>query len=68
MPEDFTVDEAYFFEEISNPDEDRMLYAISSSAGVKGFLIDTCGVYMDNISQEMMEKLQSKPVITPSKN
>jgi len=59
MPEDFTVDESYYFEEIETPDADRMLYAISLSQGVKGFLIDTCNVYMDNISPEMMEKLNS---------
>jgi len=59
IPEHFTVEESYYFEEISNPNEDRMLYAISLSQGAKGFLIDTCGVYMDNISHEMLEKLQA---------
>jgi hypothetical protein len=58
MPENFTVDESYYFEEIENPDADRMLYAISLSQNVKGFLIDTCNVYSDNISHEMMQKLQ----------
>ena len=58
MPENFTVDESYYFEEIENPDADRMLYAISLSQDVKGFLIDACNVYSDNISHEMMQKLQ----------
>jgi len=58
MPEDFTVDESYYFEEIFNPDANRMLYAISLSKGGKGFLIDSCNVYMDNISHDMIEKLQ----------
>ena len=57
-PVDFTVDESYYFQEISNPDADRMLYAISLSQGAKGVLIDTCGVYADNISPEMMQKLK----------
>jgi hypothetical protein len=57
MPEDITVDESFYFQEILNPDADRMLYAISLVEGVKGFLIDTCTVYMDNISHEMMRKL-----------
>lgn len=37
MPEDFMVDESYYFEEIVNPDTDRMLYAISLSQEKKGF-------------------------------
>lgn len=57
MPEDFTVDETYYFEELFNPDADRILYAISLSQGTKGFLVDTCNVYTDNISPEMTEKL-----------
>lgn len=58
MPEDFTVDKYYYFEDILNPDAERMLYAISVTQGRKGFLIDACSVYADNISQEMMEKLK----------
>jgi len=58
MPENFTVDDSYYFGEVENPDADRVLYAISLSQNVKGFLIDTCNVYMDNISHEMMEKLR----------
>src|SRR5438045_7869151 len=59
MPEHFNIDESYYFVEIETPDEERMLYAISLSQGLKGFLIDTCNVYLDNISPEMMEKLKS---------
>jgi hypothetical protein len=57
-PEDFTVDESYYLQETTQPDEDRMLYAISLSRGRKGFLVDTCGVYADNISAEMIKKLK----------
>jgi hypothetical protein len=60
VSENFNVDEPYYFEEIETPDADRMLYAISLSQGVKGFLIDTCNVYMENTSPEMMEKIKSK--------
>src|SRR5687767_3106939 len=56
--EDFTVDKYYYFEDILNPDAERVLYAISLSQGEKGFLIDTCNVYVDNISPGMMEKLK----------
>lgn len=58
MPENFSVDQSYYFQEIANPDADRVLYAISFSQGRKGFLIDTCNVYSDNINPDMMQKLQ----------
>lgn len=59
LPADFKVDEWYYFGEASMPDADRMLYAISLLHGPKGFLIDTCNAYMDNISAEMLEKLKT---------
>lgn len=63
IPEHFNVDESYYFEETETPDVDRMLYAISLSDGRKGFLIDTCTIYMDNISLEIMQKLQLNTII-----
>lgn len=57
-PENFTVDEYYYFEDILNPDADRILYAISLLGGLKGFLVDSCDVYTDNISPEMVHKLK----------
>lgn len=63
-PDSFTVDEYYHFEDGSNPDEERTIYAISSIQGIKGFLIDTCLVYEDNISLEMMQKLNPEPALT----
>jgi hypothetical protein len=56
-PEQFSVDVSYYLEKISNPDQDRVFYAISSSIGVKGILVEPCGVYADNISLEMAQKL-----------
>lgn len=57
-PDAFLVDDYYHFEDHSNPDGDRTIYAISTTEGLKGFLVDTCLVYEDNISPEMQEKLQ----------
>lgn len=62
-PEEFHVDEIYRFEGDSNPDDNATLYAISSSAGVKGTLIDGYGVYSGNVSFEMARKLQNHPVL-----
>ena len=57
-PESFNVDEVYRFEGDSNPDDSSVLYAISSSTGVMGILIDAYGVYVENLSFDMARKLQ----------
>ena len=57
-PEEFSVDEVHRFEEDSNPDDNSVLYAISSYAGTKGTLVDGYGVYASNMSFEMARKLQ----------
>ncbi len=59
-PGQFNVDESYYFEEASRPDIDRMLYAITTNDGVKGILVDACDVYADNMSLEMVQKLEVK--------
>ena len=58
-PDAFVVDEQYLFED-AVPDGDRTLYAISTVKGFRGFLVDTCLVYEDNISPEMQQKLQEQ--------
>ena len=58
-PDEFKVDEFFRFEVVFNPDADRILFAISLSEGEKGFLIDACNVYTDNISVEMTRKLNN---------
>lgn len=62
-PEDFHVDEVYRFERNSNPDDNSVLYAISSSTGVKGTLVDGYGAYSEYLNFEMIKKLQSHPAI-----
>lgn len=58
LPDDFTVDEYYHFEDSLNTDRERSLYAITSTEGLKGFFVDSCFVYEDNISPEMAHKLK----------
>lgn len=59
-PSDFTIDEFYRFEGFSNPDDNSILYAISSKDGIKGTLVDAYGVYADDLTEEMVEKLRIK--------
>ena len=57
-PEDFTINEFYRFEGMSNPSDNSIVYAISSKAGIKGVLVDAYGVYADNLNDEMIKKLR----------
>lgn len=57
-PEEFNVDEVYRFEGDSNPDDNTILYAISSSTGVRGTLVDSYGAYAESMSFEMAGKLK----------
>lgn len=56
-PENFTVDEFYRFEGMSNPDDSSIVFAISSNDGAKGVLIDAYGMYSDNLTEPMIRKL-----------
>ena len=55
--EDFHIDEVYHFESGSSSDKSPTLYAITSSSGVRGNLIDAHGAYPANISFEMVNNL-----------
>jgi|GEM_PF-119410 len=57
QPEEFKVTEVYRFEENSSPEDNSVLYAIESSDGVKGTLVDAYGTYAENMSFEMAQKL-----------
>ena len=57
-PEEFHVDEVHRFEGMTNPDDSSVLYAISSTSGIKGLLVDAYGVYADSISPAMLERLK----------
>ena len=57
-PEDFAIDEYYRFEGMSNPSDNSIVYAISSKSGLKGVLVDAYGVYAENLSNAMIEKLR----------
>jgi hypothetical protein len=58
LPTEFHVDEVHRFEGMNNPDDSSVLYAISSSSGVKGLLIDAYGAYASSLSDVMINKLR----------
>jgi len=56
-PTDFHVDEVHRFEGLNDPDDSSILFAIQSTAGVKGLLVDAYGAYADSLSSEMAKRL-----------
>jgi len=56
--DEFHVDQIHRFEGMTNPDDSAVLYAISSTSGVKGLLVDAYGVYAESISPAIIKKLR----------
>jgi len=59
-PKEFEVVEFHRFEGMSNPSDSSVVYALESSDGVKGVLIDAYGAYAEGLSPDMAAKLSSK--------
>lgn len=58
-PDDFEIDKTYRFEGESNPDDESIVFAISSSKfGVKGVLVNGYGIYADDVSAALVSRLQ----------
>lgn len=60
-PEEFVVDRHYRFEGISNPDDEAVVYAISSlKFKVKGTLVNGYGISSDAATDELLKALKVK--------
>jgi hypothetical protein len=58
-PQEFEIDEVVRFENASDPDDQSILYAISSAKhGLKGLYLESYGLYQEDIAQEMVRKLK----------
>ena len=61
-PEDFAIDRVFRFEGASNPDDQAILYAISSEKfNVKGVLVNGYGISADNDTDAIIGKLKTRP-------
>lgn len=61
QPEEFEIDGVYRFKEMSDVDNESVLYAISSiTNNVKGLLVNAYSIYADTASVKMIEKLNSR--------
>ena len=56
-PADFHVDEVHRFEGKNDPDDSSILFAITSSSGMKGLLVDAYGMYAASLNEEMIKRL-----------
>jgi quercetin dioxygenase-like cupin family protein len=57
-PNEFVVDKYYRFEGMSDPDDEAVVYAISSTKhDLKGTLVNAYGIYSEELSDEMMQAL-----------
>lgn len=56
-PEEFHVDQVHRFEGMSSTDDNAILFAVSSSSGLKGLLVDAYGQYAESLSPIMVQKL-----------
>ncbi|MET4082843.1 hypothetical protein ABIB40_002807 [Pedobacter sp. UYP30] len=61
FPELFLIDGHYRFEGESDPEDQAIVYAISSKTGeVKGVLVNGYGISSDPYSEELIGKLKSR--------
>ncbi len=59
-PNDFQIDKVYRFEGESNPDDQSILYVISSPIfDVKGILVNGYGISSDDATSKLIEKLET---------
>lgn len=60
QPEDFEIDKVYRFEGASNPEDQSILYAISSAKyKMAGTLVDGYGISSNEQTSKLVEKLKT---------
>ena len=60
LHDEFRVDKFFRFEDNTDPDDQSILYAISSEKyDLKGILVNGYGIYGETFSNEMMDKLKA---------
>lgn len=57
-PAEFHIDEFHRFEGISNPDDMSIIFAVTTTDGNKGTLVDAYGPYEDPLTSDMIQKMR----------
>ncbi|NML21301.1 phosphoribosylpyrophosphate synthetase [Pseudoflavitalea sp. G-6-1-2] len=60
--EEFQVDEVYRFEGDSSADDSSVVYALTSTTGVRGTIVDGFGASAGNIDFDMARKLHGHSI------
>jgi hypothetical protein len=61
QPDDFEIDKVFRFQEMSDVDNESILYAISSTQkNLKGLLVNAYSIYADPASAKLIEKLNGR--------
>jgi hypothetical protein len=61
FPQEFVIDKSFRFDVNEDPSDQSVLYAISSEKhSLRGLLVNGYGIYSDDVSNEMLEKLGGK--------
>jgi len=61
-PDDFKIDSFYRFEGDSDPGDEMVVYAISSTNNKqKGIIVNAYGMYANHASSELIKKLETHP-------
>jgi hypothetical protein len=61
FPDQFLIDKYYRFEGESDPEDEAIVYAISSVDGkIKGLLVNGYGTSSDHCGDEIIEKLKTR--------
>ena len=61
-PGELVIERFYRFEGDSNPDDMAVLYAISTSQGIKGIIIDAYGTYDSNELGDFLRSVEIKAI------
>ncbi len=61
-PDEFEIDEIYRFEGLTDPGDEMIVFAISSSKyEIRGIVVNAFGTYSDTIAQKITGRLQINP-------
>lgn len=60
LHDEFTIDQVFRFEGMTDPSDESILYAISSDKyNIKGVLVNGYGISSDSLTNEMIKKLKT---------
>lgn len=64
QPDEFEIDHVYRFQEMSDVDNESILYAISSTnSNLKGLLVNAYGIYANAASAKLIKKLYDPSLV-----